>query len=40
MKRSFVLLPLAAFVLSAADPLPTGEAILEKYIAVTGGKAA
>ena len=40
MKRSFVLLPLAAFVLSAADPLPTGEAVLEKYIAVTGGKAA
>jgi len=29
-----------AFVLCAADPLPTGEAILDKYIAVTGGKAA
>jgi hypothetical protein len=41
MKRSLVLLPLAAaFLLTAADPLPTGEAILEKYIAVTGGKAA
>ena len=41
MKRSALLLSLAAaFVLSAADPLPTGEAILEKYIAVTGGKAA
>jgi hypothetical protein len=41
MKRSLVLFPLAAaLVLCAADPLPTGEAILEKYIAVTGGKAA
>jgi len=29
----------AGFVLHAADPLPTGEAILDKYIAVTGGKA-
>jgi len=42
MKRSLiVLLPLAAaFVLCAADPVPTGESILEKYVAVTGGKPA
>jgi zinc protease len=31
---------LACRILSAADALPTGEAILDKYIEVTGGKAA
>ena len=30
----------SGFALRAADPLPTGEAILDKYIEVTGGKAA
>ena len=30
----------ACLSLYAADPLPTGEAILDKYIEVTGGKAA
>ena len=30
----------ACRILSAADALPTGEAILDKYIEVTGGKAA
>jgi hypothetical protein len=42
MKRTHtILLSLAAgLVLYGADPLPTGEAVLDKYIAVTGGKAA
>ena len=42
MKRSsFLLFWLAVgFVLNPADPPPTGEAILDKYIEVTGGKAA
>jgi zinc protease len=31
---------LVCLVLSAADPLPKGEAILDKYIEATGGKAA
>jgi hypothetical protein len=35
-----VLSLLACRILSAADALPTGEAILDKYIEVTGGKAA
>ena len=41
MRRPFwiSLLFAAGLVLRAADPLPTGEAILDKYIAVTGGKA-
>src|ERR1051325_9119674 len=34
------LLICAAGVLAAADDLPKGEAILDKYIEVTGGKAA
>jgi hypothetical protein len=37
---SIVLPLLASRILSAADALPTGEAILDKYIEVTGGKAA
>ncbi len=37
---SIVLSLLACRILSAADALPTGEAILDKYIEVTGGKAA
>ena len=42
MRRHFwiSLIFAAGLVLRAADPLPTGEAILDKYIAVTGGKAA
>lgn len=38
MKRIQLALAVC-FVLQAADPLPTGEAVLDKYIAVTGGKA-
>ncbi len=39
--HSIVLSSFAAcLVLGAADPLPKGEAILDKYIEVTGGKAA
>ncbi len=37
---SIVLSLLACHILSAADALPKGEAILDKYIEVTGGKAA
>jgi hypothetical protein len=37
---SIVVPLLACRILSAADALPTGEAILDKYIEVTGGKAA
>src|SRR5579859_2200501 len=37
---AIVLSALACRILSAADALPTGEAILDKYIEVTGGKAA
>jgi len=42
MKRTCpILLSLAAGVaLFAADPLPTGEAVLDKYLEVTGGKTA
>src|SRR2546423_3050598 len=42
MKRTYtIVLTLAACgILSAADKLPTGDAILDKYIEVTGGKAA
>src|ERR1044071_8344064 len=41
MRRFGLWFPLAAvMLLCAADPLPTGEAILDKYIAVTVGKAA
>jgi hypothetical protein len=42
MKRIYSILFLLAsgFALHAADPLPSGEAILDKYIEVTGGKAA
>jgi hypothetical protein len=42
MKRfcAFLTFFAALFALRAADPLPSGEAVLEKYIAVTGGKAA
>src|SRR5229473_8237464 len=42
MTRTYSLAPalLACLVLSAADALPKGEAILDKYIEVTGGKAA
>src|SRR5262249_52461123 len=36
----FLLAFLSGLVLHAADPLPTGEAILDKYLEVTGGKAA
>jgi hypothetical protein len=37
---SLALTFVACLVLSAADPLPKGETILDKYIEVTGGKAA
>jgi len=37
---SLALSLVACLVLYAADPLPKGEAILDKYIEVTGGKAA
>jgi hypothetical protein len=37
---SIVLSLAACRILAAADTLPTGEAILDKYIEVTGGKAA
>src|SRR6266851_9757578 len=37
---SIALSFVACLLLSAADPLPKGEAILDKYIEVTGGKAA
>jgi hypothetical protein len=37
---SILFLLASAFAVRAADPLPTGEAILDKYIEVTGGKAA
>ena len=41
IRSSLVVLSLLACrSLSAADALPTGEAILDKYIEVTGGKAA
>src|SRR2546425_12459477 len=42
MTRTYSLAPalLACLVLYAADPLPKAEAILDKYIEVTGGKAA
>jgi hypothetical protein len=42
MKRTYSILFLLASgcALQAADPLPSGEAILDKYIEVTGGKAA
>ena len=42
MTRTYaiVLSLLACRILPAADTLPTGEAILDKYIEVTGGKAA
>jgi len=42
-KRSFrigVVLAVAAGALCAADDLPKGEAVLDRYIEVTGGKAA
>ncbi len=37
---SIALSLVACLVLYAADPLPKGETILDKYIEVTGGKAA
>jgi len=42
MKRNYSILFLlaSAVALQAAETLPTGEAILDKYIEVTGGKAA
>jgi hypothetical protein len=41
MRTYTIALTLAACgILSAADALPTGDAILDKYIEVTGGKAA
>ena len=38
--QPILLLVVACRVLCAADTLPTGEAILDKYLEVTGGKAA
>src|SRR6059058_5398927 len=38
--HSIALSFVACLVLHAADPLPKGETILDKYIEVTGGKAA